>query len=156
MRLYKQHLMKNIWIASLLLLFPFLLKAQGSGARNQEIESYKVAYLTQKMDLSADEAKIFWPIYTDFQKEQSALRKQRMENGISLRKIDEIDNLSDAQVQSFINNELNFKQQSLNVEKKYYAKLKSSLPIKVVGKYYRAQESFKKELLSRYGRSKGN
>jgi hypothetical protein len=148
--------MKNIWIASLLLLFPFLLKAQDNGGRNQEIESYKVAYLTQKMDLSPDEAKIFWPIYNDFQKEQSALRKQRMQGGISLRKIDEIENLSDAQVQSLINNELSFKQQSLNVEKKYYAKLKSSLPIKVVGKYYRAQESFKKELLSRYGRGRGN
>jgi hypothetical protein len=148
--------MKNIWIASLLLLFPFLLKAQDNGGRNQEIESYKVAYLTQKMDLSPDEAKIFWPIYNDFQKEQSALRKQRMQGGISLRKIDEIENLSDGQVQSLINNELSFKQQSLNVEKKYYAKLKSSLPIKVVGKYYRAQESFKKELLSRYGRGRGN
>jgi hypothetical protein len=148
--------MKNIWIASLLLLFPCLLKAQENGARSQEIESYKVAFLTQKMDLSSDEAKIFWPIYNDFQKEQSALRKQRMQSGISQRKIDEIENLSDAQVQSLINNELNYKQQSLNVEKKYYAKLKSSLPIKVVGKYYRAQESFKKELLSRYGRGRGN
>lgn len=148
--------MKNIWIASLLLLFPFFVKAQDNGGRNQEIESYKVAFLTQKMDLSPEEAKIFWPIYNEFQKEQSALRKQRMQGGISLRKIDEIDNLSDAQVQSLINNELNYKQQSLNVEKKYYAKLKSSLPIKVVGKYYRAQESFKKELLSRYGRGRGN
>ncbi|MDB5020991.1 MAG: hypothetical protein JWQ28_2118 [Pedobacter sp.] len=156
MRLNKQHLMKNIWIASLLMLFPFISKAQGNGGRNQEIESYRVAFLTQKMELTADEAKIFWPIYNDFQKEQSALRKQRMQGGISLRKIDEIDNLSDAQVQSLINNELNYKQQSLNVEKKYYAKLKSTLPIKVVGKYYRAQESFKKELLSRYGRSRGN
>lgn len=156
MPLNKQHLMKNIWIASLLLLFPFFVKAQDNGGRNQEIESYKVAFLTQKMDLSPEEAKIFWPIYNEFQKEQSALRKQRMQGGISLRKIDEIDNLSDAQVQSLINNELNYKQQSLNVEKKYYAKLKSSLPIKVVGKYYRAQESFKKELLSRYGRGRGN
>jgi hypothetical protein len=156
MRLIKLHLMKNIWIASLLLLFPCLLKAQENGARSQEIESYKVAFLTQKMDLSSDEAKIFWPIYNDFQKEQSALRKQRMQSGISQRKIDEIENLSDAQVQSLINNELNYKQQSLNVEKKYYAKLKSSLPIKVVGRYYRAQESFKKELLSRYGRGRGN
>jgi hypothetical protein len=148
--------MKQIWIASLLLLFPILLKAQGNGGRNQEIESYRVAFLTQKMDLSPGEAKVFWPLYNDFQKEQAALRQQRMENGISVRKIDEIDNLTDAQVQSLINNELSFKQQSLNSEKKYYTKLKASLPIKVIGKYYRAQESFKKELLSRYGRGRGN
>jgi hypothetical protein len=148
--------MKHIWIASLLLLFPFFLKAQGRGGRSQEIESFKVAFLTQKMDLSPAEAKIFWPIYNDFQKEQNALRKLRMQNVISLRKVDEIDNLSDAEVQTLINNELDFKQRSLNVEKKYYAKLKTSLPIKVVGKYYRSQEAFKKELLSRYGRERAN
>jgi len=148
--------MKHIWIVSLLLLAPFFMKAQDNGGRNQEIESYRVAFLTQKMDLSPAEAKVFWPIYNQFQKEQQALRKQRMQNFISLRKIDEIENLTDAQVQTLINNELNFKQQNLNVEKKYYTKLKTSLPIKVVGKYYRAQESFKKELLNRYGRGRAN
>jgi len=148
--------MKHIWIVSLLLLAPLFMKAQDNGGRNQEIESYRVAFLTQKMDLSPAEAKVFWPIYTQFQKEQQALRKQRMQNFISMRKIDEIENLSDAQVQTLINNELNFKQQNLNVEKKYYTKLKTSLPIKVVGKYYRAQEAFKKELLNRYGRGRAN
>lgn len=148
--------MKHIWIASLLFLFPFLLKAQDKGGRSQEIESFKVAFLTQKMDLTPAEAKIFWPIYNDFQKEQNALRKLRMQNVISFRKVDEIDNLSDAEVQTLITNELDFKQKSLNVEKKYYTKLKTSLPIKVVGKYYRSQEAFKKELLSRYGRQRNN
>ncbi|MNR50781.1 hypothetical protein D3C85_1703520 [compost metagenome] len=69
---------------------------------------------------------------------------------ISFRKIPEIENLSDTEVQTLIMNELNFKQRSLAIEKKYYYKLKSNLPIKIIGKYYRAQETFKRELLSRY------
>ncbi|RZM11650.1 MAG: hypothetical protein EOO88_46595, partial [Pedobacter sp.] len=121
----------------------------------QEIEAYKVAWLTQKLELSPDEAKIFWPIYNDWQREQMALRKERAQNLISFRKTTEIDDLSDSQVQTLITNEFNFKQRDLNIEKKYYNLLKSSLPIKVVGKYYRAQETFKKELLSRYGRGPG-
>jgi hypothetical protein len=40
------------------------------------------------------------------------------------------------------------------MELKYYNKLKTSLPNKTVGKYYRAQETFKKELLSRYRESR--
>lgn len=148
--------MKNILTAVLLMLFPVFLKAQSNAGRSQEVESFRVAYLTQKMGLTADEAKIFWPIYNDWQKEQTALRKIRMQHVISLRKIDEIENLNDSEVQSLITNELDFKQRSLNVEKKYYTKLRTSLPIKVVGKYYRAQESFKKELLTRYGRGKRN
>ena len=147
--------MKPILVASLLFFIPMLVHAQDRG-RNQEIEAYKVAWLTQKLELSPEEAKIFWPIYNDWQKEQTALRKERFQNLISFRKTTEIDDLSDSQVQALITNEFNFKQRDLNIEKKYYNLLKSSLPIKVVGKYYRAQETFKKELLSRYGGGPGH
>lgn len=143
--------MKNLIITALLF-FPFLVIAQGSGSgnRSNEIETYKIAYLTEKLGLSSEEAKIFWPIYNDWQKEQDALRKERFQKMISFRKIDEIEKLSDTEVQSLITNDFNMKQRELDLEKKYYYKLKSSLPIKTVGKYYRAQEAFKREILSRY------
>lgn len=129
-------------------LLPTALLAQRP--KSEEIESLKIAYFTQKLDLSPDEAKIFWPIYNDMQSEQNALRKERMQKMISFRKVDEIDNLSDSQVQSLITSEFDFKQRDLNLDKKYYNKLKSALPIKVIGKFYRAQEGFKRELLNRY------
>lgn len=143
--------MKNLIITALLLL-PFLVTAQGSGSgnRSNEIETYKIAYLTEKLGLSSEEAKIFWPIYNDWQKEQDVLRKERYQKMISFRKIDEIEKLSDTEVQTLITNDFNMKKRELDLEKKYYYKLKSSLPIKTVGKYYRAQEAFKREILSRY------
>jgi hypothetical protein len=73
-----------------------------------------------------------------------------MQKMISFRKIAEIDDLSDNEVQSLITNDFTFKQRELDLEKKYYFKLKSSLPIKTVGKFYRAQEAFKKEILAKY------
>lgn len=147
--------MKNIVIIALLFMLPFCVNAQRPGGRmSPEIESYRVSYLTQKLELSEEEAKIFWPIYNDFQKEQAALRKERAQNLISFRKITDIENLSDTEVQVLIVNELNFKQKELALERKYYYKLKSSLPIKIIGKYYRAQETFKRELLSRYKNGK--
>lgn len=148
--------MKNIWIAVLLLFIPVMLKAQDRGGRSEEIESFKIAYLTQKLDLSSTEAKVFWPIYNDWQKELSALRSERNKNVISFRKTEEIEALSDAEIHSLITNEINYKQRNLNIEKKYYNRLKTSLPLKVVGKYYRAQETFKKELLNRFGRGRND
>jgi hypothetical protein len=141
--------MKNLIVTTLLLL-PFLVSAQGFGDKNNEIETYKIAYLTEKLGLSSDEAKIFWPIYNDWEKEQNALRKERFQKMISFRKINEIEGLSDSEVQNLITNDFAMKQKELNLEKKYYYKMKSSLPIKTVGKYYRAQEAFKREILSRY------
>lgn len=149
--------MKHILAVALLFCLPFFASAQRHyGGKNTEIEAYKVTYLTEKLELTPDEAKIFWPIYNAWNAEQNALREERREKNISFRKSTEIENLSDTEVQNLINNELAFKQRDLNIERKYYNKLKSSLPIKIVGKYYRAQETFKRELLSRYreGRNK--
>ncbi|MCD0490287.1 hypothetical protein LPB86_18745 [Pedobacter sp. MC2016-14] len=140
-------MMKNLFILIVLFCSPYLATAQ-----MPEIESYKIAYLTQKLELSTEEARIFWPIYNGFQKEQSALRDERRQKMISFRKITEIDELSDIEIQTLIANELSFKQRDLNLERKYYAQLKANLPIKIIGKYYRAQETFKKELLNRYRR----
>jgi len=144
--------MKNLWIAFLLIFIPALLQAQDRDGRNDEIESYKIAYLTQKLELSAAEAKVFWPIYNDWQKELAKLRSDRTATGISFRKTNQIEGMSDSQIHALITNEINFKQRNLNLEKKYYARLKASLPLKVVGKYYRAQETFKRELLNRFGK----
>jgi hypothetical protein len=143
--------MKYLIIIALLFTFPALSSAQrNAGDRFKEIEAYKVTYLTEKLDLSADEAKIFWPLYNAWQAEQQVLRRERMQKMISFRKITEIEELSDSEVQTLILNDFNIKQRELNLDKKYYYKLKSSLPIKTVGKFYRAQEAFKKEILAKY------
>jgi len=140
--------MKNLLFAALLFLLPSLVWAQRP--KGEEIESLKIAFFTKKLDLSPDEAKVFWPIYNDMQEEQDALRRERFQKMISFRKTAEIDNLSDAQIQSLITSEFDFRQRDLNLEKKYFYKFKAVLPIKIIGKYYRAQEGFKKELLNRF------
>ncbi|WP_256004242.1 hypothetical protein [Pedobacter deserti] len=146
--------MKNL-IAVIFLSIPLGLYAQGTReSRLVEIERYKIAYLTEKLDLSPSDAKIFWPIYNQWQNEQELLRKERTQRMISFRKIDEIEQLNDNEVQALILNDFTMRQKELNLDKKYYFKLKSNLPIKTVGKFYRAQEAFKREILSRYRTSR--
>jgi len=141
--------MKNIFIA-LFIFLPGLALAQGRMG-DEKIEATKIAFFTQKLGLSAEEAKIFWPIYNDYQKEQNLLRKDRLQKMISFRKVNEIDDLSDTEIQTLIAGDFDFKQRDLNIEKKYYNKFKSSgLSIKLIGKFYRVQEAFKRELLNQY------
>ncbi len=120
------------------------------GHDHEKIEAAKVSFFNQKLGLSSEEAKIFWPIYNDYQKELETLRKAHMQKMISFRKVTEIDDMSDAQIQALILNDFDFRQKDLNIEKKYYNKFKSTLPLKIVGKFYRAQEAFKRELLNQY------
>ena len=144
------------FIKNLSLVICFSLLAISSFAQggqrydSEKIEAFKVTFFTQKLGLSVDEAKVFWPIYNDYQREQNTLRKAHMQKMISFRKVKDIDEMTDAEVQSLIYNDFDFKQKDLYIEKKYYNKLKSSLPIKIVGKFYRAQEAFKRELLNQF------
>lgn len=144
---YRQ--MKHLIIIALFFTLPVFAMAQKPMDRKQ-IESYKIAYLTQKLDLSSEEAKTFWPIYYNWQREQMNLRKEREEKMISFRKLTEIEELSDDQIQVLIQNDFSFRQRELNLERNYFLKLKSKLPIKIIGKFYRAQEAFKRELLNKY------
>lgn len=141
--------MKHL-IFALLISAPFLALAQGPRGGGEKMEARKVAWLTTKLDLSAEDAKIFWPIYNDYVRELSTLRKERSQKMISFRKLKEIEDLDDEEIQSLILNDFNFRQRDLNIERKYYNKFKSNLPIKTVGKFYRAQEAFKKEILQQY------
>ncbi len=146
-------------LSGFLLLLCCALSSFSQGRPDEEkIEAAKVSFFTQKLNLTAEEAKIFWPIYNDYQREQNALRKARMQKMISFRKINEIEEMTDNEIESLIFNDFDFRQKELNMERRYYGKLKSNLSIKVVGKFYRAQEAFKRELLNLYrggGNSRG-
>ncbi len=46
-------------------------------ANEQKIESLKVAFLTQEIGLTTDEAQRFWPIYNDIKEEQDKLYDEK-------------------------------------------------------------------------------
>ncbi|MCY1535855.1 hypothetical protein D9M68_712790 [compost metagenome] len=142
--------MKNLLFGLLIFILPRDTMAQYNKNVADKMKANKVAFLTTKLDLSVEEAKIFWPIFNDFYRDQHNLRQEQTEKMIRFKKIKEINELSDAEIQMMILSDFDFRQKDLNIERKYYNKLKTSLPIKIVGKFYRAQEAFKRELLDHY------
>src|SRR5688500_8930961 len=72
--------MKKILFIFSLLLINFFAFAQGNGlnARNGggKIEAIKIAYLTNKLSLTPDEAQKFWPVYNKYMDD---IRKTRLE-----------------------------------------------------------------------------
>lgn len=116
--------------------------AFAQGQKNEKHHAEKIAYLTHQMQLSADEAKVFWPVYEEFDKARmeamAAARQARKalreslapaEDG-SVRKDskDKLDSFLEAQgaVQK--------------VSKDYCAKFLKVLPADKVAKFYLAEE----------------
>ncbi|MFM7218340.1 MAG: hypothetical protein ACKO1U_10005 [Bacteroidota bacterium] len=118
-----------------------------SGNKKERIEAMKVGFLTDQLQLTPDEAKVFWPVYEQYQDEQEKLRKDRRSNIKNAR--ENIDEMSDADIEKVVDSEISFRQSELDLIKKYNPQFKKVLPIRKVAKLYRAEEEFKLELLRR-------
>lgn len=113
----------------------------------EEIESMRIAFFTRKLQLSPDEAKVFWPVFNSYTDEMNTLRK---EHGKKMRSSQEkLDNMSATEIEKLADEEIAFGQQELDVRKKYHAQFKQILPAKKVVMLYHAEDEFKRELIGR-------
>jgi len=121
-------------------------------AKRDNIESMKIAFLTKKLDLTPEEAQLFWPVYNQYtDKLQELRKKRRMDSKDAKHNVDE---MSDKDVEAAVDSEMAFRQKELDIQKEYHAKFKAVLPIKKVAKLYQAEEQFKRVLLDELKRDK--
>lgn len=115
--------------------------------KRENIEAMKVAFITQKLNLTPEEAQQFWPVYNQYHDKLQELRKKRkLENKEAKENIDE---MTDKEVEQLVDAEIAFRQKETDLQKEYHAKFKSVLPIKKVAKLYHAEEQFKRVLLDK-------
>ncbi len=115
----------------------------------KKVDAYKIAFITQELNLTTAEAQVFWPVYNEFQTQEHALRKAMDEQ--VRNKVPNLDDLSDKEVESLIDEHLIHEQKILDLKKKYHQEFKKVLPVKKVAKLYLAEHKFKKYLLEKLG-----
>ncbi len=130
----------------LLLLVSNELFAQSSSTTQKEdIEAQRVGFITKELQLTAQEAEEFWPIYNKYRKELIPFRKGR--SGMLMANKVNFDTMSDEELSKVIDNEFDFRQKELDLTRRYNAEFKKVLTIKKVAKLYRAEQLFKIYLL---------
>lgn len=112
--------------------------------KKEKVEAMKVAYITEKLTLSTEEAEKFWPIYNGQEEKKQAMRKSMKAD---FKKDVNIDEMTDEEVNKHINTGLEIREKELALQKQYIADLKKVLPIKKIAKLQQAEKDFKKELL---------
>ncbi|HRH02928.1 MAG TPA: hypothetical protein PLN13_10455 [Bacteroidia bacterium] len=140
-------------VSSIALAQPGQVDKMNKGERKEKVEAMKIAYLTNKLELTPTEAQQFWPVFNEFEAKIQAIRQSRRKD--SREGQDNLDQLSDKEVETLIDSEVAFRQKELDVMKEYHSKFKAVLPIRKVAKLYRAQEDFKRELLKKIQERKG-
>jgi len=115
--------------------------------KKEKVGAMKVAFLTDKLDLTAKEAQVFWPIYNEFENKLETYRKTRKKDALAV--LETIENLSDKEVESLVDAEIKQRQNELDIQKEYHEKFKKILPVKKVAKLYVAENDFKRQLLKK-------
>jgi len=134
--------MKNL-IFTIILLTSFSVFSQES--KSDKVEAMKVAFITNKLELSAKEAQVFWPLYNEYNTKLEKLRKSKKSDFDELKNKGE--NLTDKELESFMNEIFATKQKELDLQKEYYEKYAKVLSVKKVAMFYQAENQFKRELL---------
>jgi hypothetical protein len=120
-------------IIGIFVLFCFTAVAQDDFKKDGgRLEAYKIAYLTKKLNLSAEEAQKFWPIYNKYITEIGQLRRMNRPN------MDEVD----------------MEEKVLNVRKRYKTEFSQALTDEQrVNQFFKADKEFntvvRKELQER-------
>ncbi len=111
--------------------------------KREDRKAKKVAFITERLQLTPEESKAFWPLYEERIKAKKELRKKLKGNkkGEAKKKIEE---MTDAEVVALLDRVIEMRQGNLNIHKEYNAKFLSVLPPKKVAKFYHIEKEFKK------------
>lgn len=124
--------MKFIWTFLTCLIFAFPLSAQDK-QRSEQIESVKVAFITQKLDLNSSEAEKFWPVYNNYQREMKVVFNARRA----------AKNDPDAK----LDGELDIETRLLDTRKKYKQEFSKVIPSEKVSLFFQAEREFREQMI---------
>lgn len=111
--------------------------------KKAEIRAMKTAFITQRLNLTPEEAEKFWPIYNQFESKMEENREKRK----STRRLDQMEEMSDSEVEELVDLRIQIRQEELDIEKAFHLQVKQVLPIKKVAMLYKAEHDFRRELL---------
>lgn len=106
----------------------------------EKLQAAKIAFITQRVELTPKEAEKFWPIYNQYQKEKGALAKEKMAERKAATQVS---------AEQRLDNDLEMESRMLALRKKYTHEFSKVITSEKVVRLYEAEKDFRKELLKR-------
>ena len=110
--------------------------------KKEKIEALRVAYLTNKLELSPAEAEKFWPVYNEFHSKMKELRRSVKE---AYKKMPE--KPTELAAKELYALELKSKKEELEIFTAYTEKLKNAIGVVKLAKLRIAEDQFRHEMI---------
>jgi hypothetical protein len=132
------------WI--MMLMLPFTVLAQEEPARDprarQRIEAARIAFITERLGLTPEEAEKFWPVYREFYQKRIELRQQ-----LEQARKNQNNNATEEQQKRLLEMELQVRQRELDLEKEYSGRLLQTIPPQKLLTLRQAENEFREMVL---------
>ena len=118
--------------------------------KKEQIKAMKVAFITNELALTSEEATKFWPLFNAFEEKQQEIKKQKLKG--YLKRVDDgsFDNLSEKEATTMLAQMESTEDELYQLKKKFISNLKDVIsPIKIL-KLKKAEENFNRKLLQQY------
>ncbi len=129
------------------LLVSSLSFSQGFKEKREKVKALKVAYITEQLELTSDEAQKFWPIYNAFDENQSELRHEKMRAILDRFQPGNVEKLSEKDASNLLVQMEKIEEDLFNLKKKFIKDLQGVISAKKIIKLKKAEEDFNRELL---------
>ncbi len=144
-------------IVFILLLIPIISIAQnrqggGGGGRLQKIHSAKIGMITERLNLTPEQAPQFWAVYNEYENKKIDLKKtirRTMEDAVSLAATD--DKILSAQKQV-----ISLRRKELDLEEEYMSKILRTITPRQFSELKRTEANFNKMLLEKLNEKADN
>ncbi|MEZ5198272.1 MAG: hypothetical protein R2764_18355 [Bacteroidales bacterium] len=138
------------FLIALMIITSFGYAQKGSGRghyqeNREKIKIQKIAFITDKLDLSAEEAEKFWPVYNA--NEDKIHEMQRSFHDMFEEKAIDIDGLSEDESKELINAKFEHEQSVLDQRRQFHKELEKVIPEKKILLLMEAEKEFKVVLM---------
>ena len=128
-------------------LFSMSAIAQPKENWKERIQSEKIAFITLELDLTPEEAQVFWPVYNQIENRKGESQKAVMTSYKALLEALKSETATEKEINKLLDEYLAAKLAQKDSSKDDAAKFRKVLPGKKVAKLYVAEEKFRRNHL---------
>jgi hypothetical protein len=132
-------------ITSIVFIISFSILSFSQGNRDK-IKTLKIAFITEKLDLSEQEAQKFWPVYNAFEEENFKFRKQSFET----KKNIDFETLKEEEAIAILKDMRSFETKRITLKNNFIDDLSKILPAKKIILLERAEDDFKHKMFEEF------
>lgn len=111
-----------------------------------KIKTLKIAFITEKLNLTEKEAQAFWPVYNSFEEDFMKLRHQSYEK----RKKVDFQNISDKDAEALLNEIRTIENKKYTLKENYINDLSKVIPAKKIILLNKVEDDFKRKLFEEF------